>query len=118
MTRRNRTFAAWIALIALVFAQLATAAYACPQLAPPPAAEVAMTDCDHDMAGAPNLCERHCDYGKASVDKVKNFPAQPMAGNSVRPLVFAASPEQPPRAGTHPHGATGPPLTRFTVLRI
>jgi len=117
MKRRNRIFAAWLAMLALLFAQLATAAYACPQLAQP--LEMAMSaDCDHEMAQAPNLCERHCDYGKASVDKVKNLAAPDVAAAAVRPLLFlpavAEGPRMPARAGA----ATGPPLTRFTVLRI
>lgn len=61
---------------ALLFAQLAVAAYACPGLARPDAAESAATvrtqmpDCD-DMVGAmdpdsANLCAEHCKQGQQS----------------------------------------------------
>ncbi|MEJ7687886.1 MAG: hypothetical protein WKG52_13325 [Variovorax sp.] len=70
---------------ALLFAQMAIAAYACPGLAPELAAEMhlslntasvqtadaaAVADCS-DMAGSmdpssPNLCAEHCRYGQQS----------------------------------------------------
>ena len=116
MTRRTRIAAAWLAFAALLFAQLATAAYACPQMVEAPA--VAMpADCEHQMAQTPNLCERHCDYGNVSVDTSKSLPPM-VASASPRALVVTLAPNASPRAGAHRGQATGPPLTRFTVLRI
>lgn len=113
MTRRTRTFAAWLALLALVFAQLATAAYACPQLIEAAAQE---TDCGDGVVNA-NLCERHCDYGNASLDTSKTSAAPDLAAAFVRPLPLPA-PSALPRAHANASVATGPPPTRFTVLRI
>ena len=107
--------AAWIAVLAFVFAQLATAAYACPQLVEQTVTAHA-PDC-HDPSPAPNLCERHCDYGKASFENPKPIAAPVIAPMIVRvvAIVFTA---ETPRADPHARIATGPPPTRFTVFRI
>ena len=115
MKRRLRPFAAWFALLAFVFAQLATAAYACPQLVAPTAMTHA-PDC-HDPSPAPNLCERHCDYGKASFENPKPLAAPVIAPMIVRVIAIIATAEVP-RADPHARIATGPPPTRFTVFRI
>jgi hypothetical protein len=115
MKRRIRTFTAWLALAALVFAQLATAAYACPQLTEPTVVASA-PDC-HGHTPAPNLCERHCDYGKASFEKPKPIATPDVVPVFVRVTEIALRFE-PPRADPHARIATGPPPTRFTVLRI
>lgn len=116
MRRRFRPFFAWLAAFALVFAQLATAAYACPQLAQP-TARMQAPDCDHDRDVTPNLCERHCDYGKASIYTPKPVASPDLAVLSVRPVIIALPIEQP-RVEYRAHTTTGPPVTRFTVLRI
>jgi len=117
MIRRTRHFAAWFALLAFVFAQLATAAYACPQMMGPQAA-AAMSDCDHGANPSPNLCESHCDHGKISVDPAKPLnPPPAIAATIVRPLAIAM-PLDVLRAPRCASVATGPPPTRFTVLRI
>jgi hypothetical protein len=116
MKRLIRPFAAWITLVALVFAQLATAAYACPQLAERPAVANA-SDCDHGSDANPNLCERHCADGKVSVDTAKPAPAPVIAATFARPIVFIAV-DDAPRVHPRSRIATGPPPTRFTVLRI
>ena len=117
MRRRSRTFAAWFALVALLFAQLAVAAYACPLLTAPEAvASMPMPDCDQPMNA--NLCASHCDYGSASHDSTKAKVSLPaLTAFSTRivvavPIASTARPVLPAR------GATGPPVTRFTVLRI
>ena len=114
--RRIRPFAAWLALVAFVFAQLATAAYACPQMSDRPMS-MASGDCDREMPASPNLCERHCDYGNASLDNPKPLVAPDLA------VAFVRSVTIPPiatavRAEHRARVSTGPPLTRFTVLRI
>lgn len=75
--RRHRGWlSGWLTAVVL-FAQLITAAYACPQLAPDSdvaaAAMVAMPDCDGSMSAAmdpdqPQLCKAHCEAGKTSVN--------------------------------------------------
>jgi hypothetical protein len=115
MRRRIRPIAAWVAAFALLFAQLATAAYACPQLVEPVVVAQA-PDC-HGMSTSPNLCERHCDYGKASFENPKPIAAPDLAPHFVRSIALvtvADTPRALPRASI----ATGPPPTRFTVLRI
>ena len=114
--RRNRPFVAWLALLALLFAQLATAAYACPQMVEAPVAQ--SPDCEHETTPRPNLCQRHCDYGNASHDTGKP-PAAPSAiASHQRPLVLPVARDIEAPGGAVDAIATGPPPTRFTVLRI
>ena len=116
MKRRTRHFAALFALLAFTFAQLATAAYACPKMMQPQAA-AAMTDCHHGSNPSPNLCENHCDHGKISVDPLKPLNPPAIVAVIVRPLAVVI-PLDVPRAPRCARIATGPPPTRFTVLRI
>jgi hypothetical protein len=65
-----RRIAAVSAIAALLFAQLAVAAFACPLeagTAPVVQASAPQTDDGCDGMPTPNLCERHCDYGSSSV---------------------------------------------------
>lgn len=114
--RRNRPFAAWLAILALLFAQLATAAYACPQMVEVPVAQ--SSDCDHESTPRPNLCERHCDYGNASHDTGKAPSAPAAITSQVRPFVLPVARELDARGSALEATATGPPPTRYTVLRI
>lgn len=67
---QHRWLCCWL-IAALLFMQLATAAYACPQLAEPVQSSVAMADmpgCNGEMAAAmdpdqPQLCQVHCTPG-------------------------------------------------------
>lgn len=75
--RRHRGwFSGWLVAV-LLFTQLATAAYACPQLSPAAAEAVAvmaaMPDCDGTMPTRmdpeqPQLCKAHCEAGDSSVN--------------------------------------------------
>ena len=69
MTHCVRRIAALVSVAALIFAQLAVSAFACPHAMAPQAVQAAdqppADDCD-GMAN-PNLCERHCDYGSSTV---------------------------------------------------
>jgi hypothetical protein len=59
MNRTSRRLWAWLALIAVVFAQLSVAAYACPATAVQ--AEAAASPCDGGThAPNANLCDKHC----------------------------------------------------------
>lgn len=104
-------------MAALLFAQLATAAYACPQMVDP-AAAAAPSDCEHETAATPSLCKRHCDGEKASVDNPKPASAPAMPAVFARPIVVTLSAMQIVEAAPYERAATGPPFTRFTVLRI
>jgi len=117
MRRGIRPFFAWLAILALLFTQIATAAYACPLLSPQVKA-MTTSDCDHESNTDPNLCQRHCDDGKVSVDTAKPLAAPDMAVSFfIRPIAVVAS-RDVPRAQRTTGTATGPPPTRFTVLRI
>jgi len=115
MRRRSRTFAGWIALVALLFAQLAVAAYACPRITAPEAV-ASMPDCDEPMNA--NLCESHCDYGSTSLDSPKAKVPLPALTAFSYHLVVAPAVASTPRTALPARVATGPPVTRFTVLRI
>jgi hypothetical protein len=115
MRHRSRALAAWIALVTLLFAQLAVAAYACPRFTAPEAV-AATPDCDEPMNA--NLCESHCDYGSTSLDSKSKVPGADVAPVSVRVELSFALPPLRPSAPSPAGVATGPPVTRFTVLRI
>lgn len=77
-SRIRRILAALITMFSLLFAQIAVAAYACPDLAmtamAAKAAQEAMPGCtDMDMA-QPGLCEAHCASGHQSLDTPANPP--------------------------------------------
>lgn len=114
IARRTRLFASMIAVVALLFAQLAVSAYACPM--------TGMADMADTEMNA-NLCERHCDYGNASLDQAKAPSVQALAADSgVRIAPVRASPQPQVTARTlraaWPAAGPAPPLIRFTVLRI
>jgi hypothetical protein len=67
--------------VALLFAQFATAAYACPRAAADASAPVAMADmpgCEGAMPGAmdpsqPQLCKAHCERGSQTLNAPSAF---------------------------------------------
>ncbi len=80
LSRPSRFVAAMVALISLLFAQLAVAAYVCPAIEMAQAMEMAslsvaamdhqlMPDCDQVDQEHPNLCHAHAQAGKQSLDK-------------------------------------------------
>jgi len=94
LSRRSRFAPALLALISVLFMQLAVAAYACPSLQPAQVAEAAMQMdmSDHEtMAGCEGvvdqdqlaLCYAHSQVGHQSLDK----PAMPDVPQSV-PVVL------------------------------
>jgi len=68
LPRRHRVLAALIALVGMLFMQLAVAAYACPGSGEP-LPPTAMADCDEVDPAAPALCHAHCQDGQTSLDK-------------------------------------------------
>jgi hypothetical protein len=87
LTRLSRWCAAVIALISLLFMQLAVAAYVCPQLVVAPAhgqGQVMEMAQDHEMSCCEKpdpdqsaLCHAHGQVGKQSLDKPEPPPVQP-----------------------------------------
>jgi hypothetical protein len=75
--RFTRKLAACIGLSALVFAQLAVSAYACPALAQTmEAAQQAATPPCHDMdMDQPALCQSHCQDGQQNVNDLQLLSA-------------------------------------------
>lgn len=95
MTRRIREFAALLALVCVLFTQLAVPAYACPMLFPDPAAVETMAEevgCGGESidAGEKGLCQAHCLQGDQSIEKravvpVNSFTAIPAMALRVSP---------------------------------
>ena len=117
----NRRITAAIAIVALLFAQLAVSAFACPLDAPAPAVMAAMDGDDCGGATTPNLCDRHCDYGAANV----NHAAPDLAPDVLAlPLPWRAEPALAPAAfirvvvASPVRSHSPPPLELFGVLRI
>lgn len=107
-----------VAIVGLVFAQMAISAFACPVIGASIA--VAGSPCDEAMSVNANLCDQHCEYGQASFDSAKS-PTTPAALAGAFLRVGALVPEQSRGLGIESRiSAAGPapPLTRFTVLRI
>jgi hypothetical protein len=120
MMRLVRPFAALVAIFGLVFAQLATAAYACPQLAKAAKAGTIESHggCDHGASTDPSLCQHHCDDGKASVEKPKTFVPPAISESFAYAIETLLVPSRVRTGRCLQQASTGPPLTRFTVLRI
>lgn len=119
--RRHRGWLSGCLIAVVLFTQLITAAYACPQLAPEPAdaavAMAAMPDCDGSMPAAmdpdqPQLCKAHCEAGKTSVNSQAAAPDAPPAmavGAALVGIVDGAVAAA--RAATMPASvADGPPV--------
>jgi hypothetical protein len=116
----SRRLTAAIAIVALLFSQLAVSAFACPMDAPP-AAMMAMAPDHCEGMATPNLCDRHCDYGAANVshatpDLAPEVLALPLPWRAVSVTASAASVRIPVAAAARSHSP--PPLTLFGVLRI
>jgi len=92
MTFYRRSLFAWIALLGIIFSQLAVSVYACPVLIAGKASvqepshhEMAGMSCDEmgmdmDMSsdtGPSALCVQHCDQGNQSVNSVQPIDFQP-----------------------------------------
>jgi hypothetical protein len=123
LNRRSRAVAALIALMSMLFMQLAMAAYACPALGSAHSdAAMAIPDDSHAMPGChgmdktqPSLCHAHAEAGHQSLDKPEVPQIQPfMAVGLTLALTtadtagsqLAAVPES-----TEASRATSPPLS-------
>lgn len=92
LSRPSRFFAALLAVVSVLFSQLAMAAYACPGLptgqAMAMAAEPdhAMPDCEQMDAAQPALCHTHVQAGDQTLDK----PPSPNVSPTVAVLLMPA----------------------------
>ncbi len=87
LSRPSRVIAAFIALISILFTQLAVAGYACPDLTTESTSELVaisaqvdhqnMPDCIGLDAELPSLCHAHAQIGDQSLDKPPLPPVQP-----------------------------------------
>jgi hypothetical protein len=81
-TRHFRRFSASCAAVAIVFAQLAVAAYSCPQMdASFTAQSVQLADCSEMQSGPTNICHEACKHDARS-HLTADVPALPPAGDS------------------------------------
>jgi hypothetical protein len=130
MVRRQRIVASFLAVFAIVFAQMAVAAHWCDTArAPVPAepVEVIAHNAGCHEASMPevdtngNLCQAHCQYGSVSVD---NGSPIPPAVDAVGPVLFLLGPASQPDSSLRraerfaPAAAPPPPAILFGVLRI
>jgi hypothetical protein len=118
MRPRFRPFAALVAIVAFLFAQAATSAFACAGPVPDP---VAMAQMKAQMGEDGGLCEKHCATGTVSMELAKPATAAmpalvagPVRIVAVAPLARAVATRAQPLSVAGP----APPLIRFTVLRI
>jgi hypothetical protein len=123
---------AWIALLGIVYSQLALAAYACPILAMPGGQQT--TEMLADMAGMPcvemgtkkeirpsALCVQHCDQGHQSVSSIQVPDFQPaLVLFLVLPSLASFEPTYAADLQTEPlvRTASTPPFLRTGRLRI
>jgi hypothetical protein len=115
--------AALSAIAALLFAQLAVSAFACPLDASTAAiahASAPQSGEGCDGMDTPNLCERHCDYGSSSVGHFAAcdpaLPATEIAWRLEPAAIPAVSRASLDRQNLRTHAP--PPLILLGVLRI
>jgi hypothetical protein len=125
LTRSRRWHAAVIALISMLFVQLAVAAYACPQLNVAAAGVHGhgMSCCDQPDPAQPALCHAHGDVGKQSLDKPEPPPVHPFTAVGLAlplpPVATFDVPASAPADGVSLARTTAPPLAiRHCCLRI
>lgn len=132
-TRELKRLVARTSIAALLFTQMAVAAYACPVIDGPAnviAAAVAGAEMQAAMPGCdmrdseianPNLCLQHCQAGEQAVQTQAHVEVPAFASISTVLVVAPAPPQYSSGitvASVLPEHATPPPLIRFGVLRI
>lgn len=103
-SRRNRFLSAVIALLSLLFMQLAVAAYACPNLAQEPqrsamldASGQPMADCPEVDKQNPSLCQAHTQKAAQSIDKAEAPSIQPFTALAL--IMHVLMPQAPAESG-------------------
>ncbi|HVF62413.1 MAG TPA: hypothetical protein VNE58_00260 [Casimicrobiaceae bacterium] len=128
MHRRRLRYPAWFAVFALLFAQLATAAYACPQIngasIVAAATDARTSPCLESMSdddGRSPLCFEHCKTGQQLVDSPTpaNVPmAPPVLALVVTALDVALLPHAGPIDRLLAHATAPPVFASSARLRI
>ena len=128
--RAFQRIVAKIGIVAVLFTQLAVAAYACPELAGAGASPVTHgqtlsmpAGCEMPDSGNPSLCRPHCQVGNQSLtgDRYVSVPAaMPMTVRLtiVGPLQSASAPELTNLPVLRERETGPPPLVRFHFFRI
>lgn len=119
MFPRARATAALIAILTLLYSQLAVSAFACPRSIEAASQAAPLSHCAKVVS--PNLCDRHCDYGSANVgsaspDITPDVLALPLPWRVESPS-FAVRIVPVAEART-PRSHSPPPLALFGALRI
>lgn len=134
LSRQRNWLSGW-AVVLLLLAQWATAAYACPQLAGaamegvPAMAMASMPDCTGGMPAMdpeqPQLCKAHCELGQQSVQSggtVLDAPPAMAHGGALMGVLRPAEAAEraatmPPTRGAGPPAGTPPLYLSLLVLR-
>ena len=121
-----------VSVAAVLFTQLAIAAYACAAVEGPAAViaaasadamRAAMPGCEmNDGAVTPNLCLQHCQAGDQSVQTLPQVAVPAFAAVSLvvvfEPALSEAGRGNALLPASPAHAVSLPPLIRFGVLRI
>ncbi len=107
LARPWRRFLSVLTLLAVLFSQMAVAAYACPNMAPAMAqmeeGAEAMPCCAEPDAEAPQLCWQHYQAGKQSADRPDAPTVSPVvAVLHVAPAPVLVPPDEPVAAAFDP----------------
>jgi hypothetical protein len=120
------------AVTAVMFAQLAVAAYACPTIDGPASAiaaanaeamHAAMLGCEMGKGDSNlNLCLEHCQAGDQSVQTLPHIPVPPLAAvpalSIVEPVLAQTGTDAALKTAWSVQVPLPPPIIRFGVLRI
>lgn len=126
--RRIRLLSAIVALLSLLFMQLAMAMYACPNLVPPQPAPMldstgqTMADCAGSDQQSPTLCHEHGHKLIPSLDKPGAPAVMPFVATGIAlPLLWpdhgAVVPTTPP-VFLHASGTSPPIAIRHCCFRL
>ena len=116
MTRLSRNIVSLFCIFAMVFAQLAVSAYACPMQFQ--GLENAVTNASASEldagaldAGSPALCKKHCEDGQQNVNDSPQAPATFLfeTALTLTTAMQPATPRDKPVAVPSLHNATAPP---------
>ena len=130
LTHAIKRYAALVGVVALLFSQLAVAAYACPtvmnggEIANVLTAEdmhISMPGCEESDSGNPNLCLEYSQSGSQAVQSTPQAPLPAVVMTAVAAVNLPQPAYQPGIVvlSTLPERETSPPpLLRFGFLRI
>ncbi len=129
--RHSKRLIAKVCIAAVLFAQLAVAAYACPTVEGPAQIFAAATtgdmhatmpDCEMRDTGNPNLCLQHCQAGDQSVQALSQVEIPAFTAIAtfaiIEPAHLQADIEIAFASAVPEREQSPPPLVRFRVLRI